>query len=248
METVRAQFVAAALGGRVYVFGGEGGAEGTAERYDPATGVWDPLPLAPYSYTFGAGTSAAVVSDKLYVVGGGHDDASDDLCFDPESHTWDALPRMQHGRRFCAAGALDGQLFVCGGRAKAPDQQPLRSVERYDTTGGVWLDAPSLLAAIAHCRGAALVRPPSLYAISCEAPFVVHRFSLETGQWTALPPQQSCRGVMGVAACGGNLYLFGSQYQAGSTPYAECFDTVKGAWHALPSMMEARICCSAVEL
>jgi len=70
MPTARSGLAAAALEGRIYVFGGES-PEGTFdenEAYDPASDTWKtmaPMPTARH------GLGAAVVGDTIYVIGGG---------------------------------------------------------------------------------------------------------------------------------------------------------------------------------
>ena len=60
----------AEVGGRVYVFGGEG-EDGTFrenEAYDPARGIWQtmaPMPTARH------GLGSAVVQGRIHVIGGG---------------------------------------------------------------------------------------------------------------------------------------------------------------------------------
>ncbi len=72
LPTARSGIAAASLGGRIYVFGGEGN-EGTFdenEAYAPQTNTWetlDPMPTARH------GLGAAVVGDTIYVIGGGPD-------------------------------------------------------------------------------------------------------------------------------------------------------------------------------
>lgn len=70
LPTARSGIAAAALGGRIYVFGGEGPSGTFAENevYDPATNTWTaaaPMPTARH------GLGAAVSSGVIYVIGGG---------------------------------------------------------------------------------------------------------------------------------------------------------------------------------
>jgi len=70
MPTARSGIAAAALGGRIYVFGGESpaGTFDENERYDPETDSWEtmaPMPTARH------GLGAAVVGGTVYVIGGG---------------------------------------------------------------------------------------------------------------------------------------------------------------------------------
>jgi N-acetylneuraminic acid mutarotase len=70
LPTARSGIAAASLGGRIFVFGGEGN-EGTFdenEAYDPQTDTWETLEPMP---TARHGLGAAAVGDTIYVIGGG---------------------------------------------------------------------------------------------------------------------------------------------------------------------------------
>jgi len=70
LPTARSGITASEVGGKVYVFGGEG-EEGTFrenEAYDPASGTWQtmaPMPTARH------GLGSAVVQGRIHVIGGG---------------------------------------------------------------------------------------------------------------------------------------------------------------------------------
>ena len=77
MPTSRGGLSAAALGGRLYVFGGEGnpddasGVFDAAEAYDPATDTWTVLePMTTPRH----GTGAAAFNDRVWVPGGADED------------------------------------------------------------------------------------------------------------------------------------------------------------------------------
>jgi hypothetical protein len=68
--TARGSVAAAALGGRLYVFGGEAGAAGVTdavERYDVTRGTWDVMQAMPYR---AHGQGAVAVGNAIYVMGG----------------------------------------------------------------------------------------------------------------------------------------------------------------------------------
>jgi N-acetylneuraminic acid mutarotase len=76
LPQARSGAAAVALGGKVYVLGGEstpGGVRNTVSRLDPATGSWTELAGMPFS----AHGLAAVVVDEAIVVMGGFSSASD---------------------------------------------------------------------------------------------------------------------------------------------------------------------------
>jgi N-acetylneuraminic acid mutarotase len=70
LPTARSGIAAAQLGGRIFVFGGEG-SEGTFdenEAYDPATDTWETLEPMP---TARHGLGAVAFGESIYVIGGG---------------------------------------------------------------------------------------------------------------------------------------------------------------------------------
>lgn len=70
MPSARGSLAAAALGGRVYAFGGEdsaGAVSNAVERLDPGTGLWTTLTPMPYR---SHGLGAVAVGEDLYVMGG----------------------------------------------------------------------------------------------------------------------------------------------------------------------------------
>jgi hypothetical protein len=91
IPTPRGGFAAAALGGRIYVIGGEtpGGALGTVEAYDIRTDTWrtaDPMPTARH------GIQAAVCAGGIYIAGGGLTAGGDDPTAAFEVFAPDAAP------------------------------------------------------------------------------------------------------------------------------------------------------------
>ena len=70
MPSPRSGTAAAALGGKIFVFGGEApsGTFNQTESYDPGTdswSAWKPMPTGRH------GLGAAVVGQKIYVISGG---------------------------------------------------------------------------------------------------------------------------------------------------------------------------------
>jgi N-acetylneuraminic acid mutarotase len=70
LPTARSGITAAEIGGRIYVFGGEGG-DGTFpqnEAYEPAHQTWQAMALMP---TARHGLGSAVMDGRIYVISGG---------------------------------------------------------------------------------------------------------------------------------------------------------------------------------
>jgi N-acetylneuraminic acid mutarotase len=70
MPTARGGIAAVALGGRLYVFGGEesAGTFGQTEAYDPAANRWTAMAAMP---TARHGLGAVAVGGRIFVIGGG---------------------------------------------------------------------------------------------------------------------------------------------------------------------------------
>jgi N-acetylneuraminic acid mutarotase len=124
MPTLRTQFEANVVNGKIYVMGGHIGDEGSAttvnEVYDPANNSWTTkaaMPIGVYSY------ASAVVDNKIYFMGGaGPDTPNLNQIYDAESDTWSFGTPVPTPVSNAAAGATSGErapkrIYVIGGRA-----------------------------------------------------------------------------------------------------------------------------------
>jgi probable HAF family extracellular repeat protein len=115
---VHFQPVVAAIGGKLYVAGGNSGS-GTAIRrldvYDPANNSWATGAAMPTARVAMAG---AVAGGKLYVVGGRSGTTYLDAveAFDPVTGSWSRKAPMITPRAGLAAGAVGSFIFAVGGR------------------------------------------------------------------------------------------------------------------------------------
>jgi N-acetylneuraminic acid mutarotase len=126
----------AAVNGKIYVIGGflhlqNGGWEpvDSTWEYDPATDAWKAL--APMPMKRGSAV-AAEVGGKIYVFGGATTYPKSPLAFingagpamvltvnqvyDPATNTWAERSPMSVGRNHAYAGAVNGKIYVIGGR------------------------------------------------------------------------------------------------------------------------------------
>jgi N-acetylneuraminic acid mutarotase len=138
-----------AAGGKLYAFGGGtsafAGATTQAFRYDPGTNAWTRLPDMPQAR---AGATAQVIGGiggKIYVIGGtGTSDESLNSVsiLDTATATWSAGVPMYTPRDNPGSAAIDGKIYVFGGRHKLADGSvldgTLRSVEMFDPATGAW--------------------------------------------------------------------------------------------------------------
>ena len=136
------------IDGVFYVVGGDATGQ-VVEAYDPKTGTWvakPPVPTPRYQ-----GAAGGVLGGRLYVVGGLG--ASSELeAYDPKINTWTSEAPIPTPRVGAAAAAIDGLLYVVGGRS--PSGAVLNTVESYDPKRNSWSTAnpmPVARAALAVC-------------------------------------------------------------------------------------------------
>ncbi len=126
--------------------GGNSGAIGTAELYDPTTNLWSSggsLATARYSHT-----ATLLASGKVLVVGGetttGSVFNSAEL-YDPTTNTWSAAGSLAVARYAHTASLLgSGKVLVAGGFSLSA---ALNSAELYDPATNTWSSGGSLVGA-----------------------------------------------------------------------------------------------------
>ncbi len=170
----RAEGVAAAVLGKVYLIGGRVPAVAGASHFndhqdtaavevlDPASGRWSRLPDAPTARNSAA---SAVIDGRIYVVGGrsARKQADGTLSqinvstlevFDPVSNTWTTRKPMPQARGGLAAAAHRGKLYVFGGEQWVPEQKVFADSWVYDPAQDRWEALPPMPTA-RHGLGAA---------------------------------------------------------------------------------------------
>lgn len=154
----RAEGIAAAWEGKVYLIGGRVPAFPGASHFndhqdtvlaevlDTRAGRWSRLPDAPTARNSAA---AAVIDGRIYVVGGRSAQAQPDgtlrqvnlatlEVFDPARNTWTTRQPMPQARGGLAAAAHKGRLYVFGGEQWVPDQQVFADAWVYDPATDRW--------------------------------------------------------------------------------------------------------------
>lgn len=124
MPLPRAGCAVAAVGDAIIVAGGTYWRDGQkfwcdrADRLDPTTGHWTPLPPLP---RLGGDAAGVACSGSFVVVGGGGAGVGErsvlSLGGDGRWESWQALPA---GRRSLGAAVHEGEIFVFGGLAGGP--------------------------------------------------------------------------------------------------------------------------------
>jgi N-acetylneuraminic acid mutarotase len=146
--------------GDLYVVGGYSNRDASDRmwRWSPETRTW--TELASLEVARGA-LAGAVIGDKLYAVGGSPLSLAGDIqpngvleIYDFEADVWESGPELPVDREHHGAAAIDGMLYVVGGRGD--DDLSLDSLMRFDPATGRWEELPPLpegsggLAAVEH--------------------------------------------------------------------------------------------------
>ena len=211
---------ATSWGGKVYVHGGYGdptGLEAASSRlfeYDPKRDRWRELAAAP---TPRAAHALVAIDGRLYAAGGANS-ASDQLTslevYGIASGTWAPGAPMSVGRNHVAYTALEGRLYVMGGRPPFN----VAVVERYDPATNAWttlapLNTPSSGFAAATVGG-------RIAAFGGEAGAIIPAAELydpATNTWSSLPDMRTPRHGLGAASKGARVYALEGGPQPGGT-------------------------------
>ena len=202
--------------GALYVIGGYGDLRPTASvwRFDPGAGRW--TALEPMRVARGS-PAAAAIGDRIYVTGGsqldrgaGSNGSRSLEIYDIDTGVWiqgeDMLtPRHHHG-----AAALNGELYVVGGRGR--DDLSLDAVERFDPAEARWDRLPPLplgaggLAVVA-AAGMVIAIAGGDDGESWVTP-ATWAFDPDDGLWQRLADLNVARHGHGAAAVGSDVYVF----------------------------------------
>jgi N-acetylneuraminic acid mutarotase len=141
---------AVAVGGRLFLIGGEFDGAGTGRppvylntvyELDVAAGAW--LPRAPMP-TNRSGGGAGVIDGKIYVAGGRPPRGNDFAVYDPAADRWTVLPMLPTARNHLAVDAIAGRLYVAGGRFDDVGSPLSAALEIFDPATGAWTPGASM--------------------------------------------------------------------------------------------------------
>jgi N-acetylneuraminic acid mutarotase len=110
-----------AIGGKLYVVGGNNGsaaATGRVDMYNPATNSWAIRATMPTARVASAGVA---IGGKLHVFGGrnGSTYLSTVEAYDPVANSWSSRASMPTARSALGVGGVSGFLYAVGGRNTA---------------------------------------------------------------------------------------------------------------------------------
>ncbi|MCE2950044.1 MAG: Kelch repeat-containing protein [bacterium] len=238
----------ATVNGRIYVFGGfvlpeKGPASwqpvNTTWEYDPATDNWRQMAAAPVAR---GAHNAVVVDNRIHVIGGAglhpgsketalhparpHRALGTHEVFDPAKNAWSTRADMPTPRNHGAAAAVDGRIYVIGGRIGSvfiTTASNTDIVEEYDPATDQW---GRLLAPMPNPRSAVAwgVHGGRIYVVGGEvrlrdywAAFAaVDAFDPKSNSWTRLPPMPLPRHGLAADFIGNRLHVVSGQVQSGT--------------------------------
>ncbi|HYU33744.1 MAG TPA: hypothetical protein VEW48_16445, partial [Thermoanaerobaculia bacterium] len=199
----------AAVGGRIYVFGGRPGADqppvGYTQVFDIEAGTWKVLAQAALPVPVAEGTAAAV-DEKIYVISGWRSKNNKNelsaavQIFDTQQASWSEGASAALPAAGACAVAVDDEVLVIGGRLSG--KTVTRRTAVYDVRSNQWSTGPDTLepvyqAAGGHLEGSLLLVGGRSKVDGPILP-VTQELVLRNDQWRpGLPP------LLGVAAAGG---------------------------------------------
>jgi len=216
---------AASLGGKLlvagfYVGGSFTEASNEVYAYDPALDAWAALSPLPAG-TQRASSCVATLDGKLYLFGGARNGSvADSSVYDPATDSWQALPALPEPREHCAAGAIDGEIIIAGGRAQGIGGfQP--GTWAFDPVAQTYAPRAPLLTARGGVAGSVL--DGKLYIFGGEGNAMdpsgvfpqVEAYDPVTDSWEALPDMLLPRHGLAAATFEGRIYLPGGASQQG---------------------------------
>lgn len=160
---------------------------------------------------------------------------------------WSAVVATQgapHARHENAFVAVDGRLYLLGGRGERP-------LDIFDPATGAWTQGAAPSMEIHHFQ--AVAHAGRLYVLGAftgqypEEQPLTHVLVYDPGadRWsqTAEIPAHRRRGAAGVVSHGGRIYLAGGNtrgHMSGYVPWLDAFDPATGRWEELPDAPHAR--------
>ncbi|PYR78266.1 MAG: hypothetical protein DMF87_14550 [Acidobacteria bacterium] len=239
----------ASYNNRIYAFGGfvyptTGGAAwvpiDNAWEYNPATDAWKALAPMPIKR---GGASATAVGDKIYVIGGATTQpwAKENFlspvtpqrglgtvqAYDPATNTWKELTPMPTPRNHAAIGAVNGKIYVIGGRVGAAFiglASDTSLVEVYDPATDTWgtpgARMPTTRSALAYgvynnkiyIAGGEFQDPQQQTVFR-----TFEEYDPASNSWTVLPPMAIARHGVAAAVIGNRFYAVSGDVQSSGT-------------------------------
>jgi N-acetylneuraminic acid mutarotase len=236
----RFRCAAAALGGIIYLVGGEsregdvcGLVVATVEAYDPVSNTWTTKAAMPTARTQ-VSLIADETSNKLYAIGGSNGSqgippfvamATVEI-YDPDQDSWSALSDMNTARTLPNLGLIGGKIYAAGGQDA--NHIGIDTVEDYDLSTGQWTlhQSVSSIMPLRRLNPGTAVLGEKIYVAGGEdedltsdpgPKFTVQVYDPTTDSWSTsignpvLPALPSGRRNLGCAVVDDLLYALGGE-------------------------------------
>ncbi|MGB3479994.1 MAG: T9SS type A sorting domain-containing protein [bacterium] len=233
MPTSRRMAAAAAVNGKIYVFGGYGydGSLNVVEEYAPATDSWSTKsPMSNSRHE----CKAAVVNGKVYVIGGNFGNLNQE--YDPITDTWEtkaSVPTARSGGHAVVA-AENGKIYVLGGHESG---SYLAVNESYDPITDSW-ESKTPMPQVRVDLDAGAPGNGNIYAIGAYNDNSNWEYDIADDTWTSKNPMPTSRGRHIVIPLAGKLYAIGGLYY-GALDINEEYDPVTDTWTTKTPMLTA---------
>ena len=215
--------MAAAVGGKVYLIGGQLTADqegyvDTVYELDPAVGAWVEKARMP---TARSGGVAVVHGGKIYVAGGRVPRGSDFAVYDPAADKWEVLPELPTQRNHITGAAINGRIHVVGERL-GNGLSPLKTTahEVFDPQTRTWTTAAPMLSGRSGING--VMARGCFHVWGGEAPTGMtpqhEYYDPRTNQWSSLSNMPlPIHGVVGSAFVDGLIWVSGGGTEVGGS-------------------------------
>ena len=196
-----------------------------------------------------SGAGAVVVQETLYVMGGNsyNENVSNSYCSvislnlkgDPSG--WMEEPPLLNRRRCAGCVALNGYIYMCGGRAH--NSMWLSSCERFHVTNQAWFAISEMnykraefclvaLNDLLYSIGGSNRPHSSLDTVECFNPIV--------GTWTMVNPMISARSKFAAVVKDEEIYVMGGESDFNYLNNVEKFSMKTGLWISIASLSDSR--------
>lgn len=264
LPSPRQEIYATTYNGMIFTAGGL--AEGASAvrddflAYDPTADSWEALPDLPAARHH---ITLSALDGVIYAIGGfsgGFPDwrpEASAYSYDFEAAGWTDLPDLPVARGEHVSAAVDGQVYVIGGRVPGTEDAATFTAHRdtsrmdiFDPQTGLWsrgADAPTARnsAASAVIDGQIYVVGGRQYLGQTDGSGVnvnvtaLEVFDPATGLWSVRAPLPQGAGGLAAAEVGGLLYVFGGeQWSPNRQVFADgwVYDPATDSWDAMPRL------------
>uniref|UniRef100_A0A182JE79 Kelch-like protein diablo n=1 Tax=Anopheles atroparvus TaxID=41427 RepID=A0A182JE79_ANOAO len=246
----------AALGGKIYVIGGERGSQilANGEVFDTQNNNWEPMaPMNVPRCEFGLCT----LGGTLYAMGGwiGEDIGGSIECYDPMKNAWRMVGDLPEPKFSMGVVSFEGLIYIVGGCNT--HSRYCTDLISYNPVTYEWTKLARMQTA--RCQMGVAILDRHLYVVGGnssqqEVLHSVERYSFDEDKWTMVSPMTVRRSSPAVAAADGLLYVAGGDqpceinfYRAQITIASfECYDPNTDQWKVCPDLPTSRSEAGAV--